>query len=225
MLIHDRFVFIHLQKTGGSFLADALKRSFPPGSLVRGAPGTLHPGWDDIPAEARGRPVLVYVRNPWDWYVSWYHFVLRRRPDNLIFDGLLGGGANDFATTVRNACGGISAEDDPRVAELLGKGLPLVDLMAEGHDFYTARFLEFVGAGLDSDLLNVARYESLADDAERFLERVGVALSDETRAALRSGERINAGERGAYRDYYDDELRDLVGDACSLFVRRFGYRF
>jgi hypothetical protein len=28
----------------------------------------------DIPAEASDLPVVGIVRNPWDWYVSWYAF-------------------------------------------------------------------------------------------------------------------------------------------------------
>ena len=33
------------------------------------------PAARDIPPEFRDLPVLGFVRNPWDWYVSWYHYI------------------------------------------------------------------------------------------------------------------------------------------------------
>ena len=42
---------------------------------------------------------------------------------------------------------------------------------------------------------------------------------------IRAGAPVNASDHGPYRDYYDDELRDLVGKACRPLIERFGYRF
>lgn len=208
MLIHDRFIFLHLQKTGGTYLAKALREELPKGSLRSGAPGTLHPGWDDIPPEARDRPVLFYVRNPWDWYVSYYHHLLDRQPDNGLFQIALAGGRNDFGTALR-----------------LGLR-ELRDFSPKSTDPYTARFLEFAGSGLDSERLTIGRFESIFDDLERFLQGAGVELSAESAARIRAGKPVNASStRGNYRDYYDDELRDLVGESSRMLIERFGYRY
>ncbi len=215
MLIHDRFIFIHLQKTAGTFLANSLRREMPAGSLVRGLPEKLHPGWDDIPDEARDRPVLMYVRNPWDWYVSWYHFVRSRQPGNAAFRVLFGNGKNDFATAVRNACTGMVEPGEPEVVRFIGRG----------DDFYTTRFRNFCGAGLSSDLLTVGRYESLVDDLEQFLVKVGAPLSTAAITRIRAGKPLKATEHRPYREYYDRELRDLVDRSCRMFIERFNYRF
>ena len=226
MLIHDRFVFLHLQKTAGTFIAKALQRELPKRSLRSGAPGKLHPGWDDIPSDAMDRPVLLYVRNPWDWYVSWYHFVMATRPDNLVFRLLFAEGGNDFPTTVRNACEGIPIDGDPALEELISRGgNRQMELQLQGYDFYTARFLEFVGEGLDSDRLTIGRYESLFDDLECFLGRVGVSLTDAAKTRLRTGAPLNNTPHKPYRHYYDAELRDVVGSCCRRLIDRFGYSF
>jgi hypothetical protein len=215
MLIHDRFVFIHLQKTAGTFLADALRRELPAGSLVRGAKGILHPGWDEIPDEARDRPVLAYVRNPWDWYVSWYHYVMSQAPGSAVYRILFGNGRNDFGTSIRNACAGLVEPGRPERVRFAGRG----------DDFYTTRFRDFCGAGIDSELLTVGRFESLVDDLERFLDRVGVSLSAEAIARIRTGKPLKVTAHQPYREYYDDDLRDLVGDSCRTLVERFDYAF
>lgn len=197
MLIHERFVFIHMPKTAGVFLASALRRELPRESL-ESPDARPHAGWDEIPEHVRDRPALGYVRNPWDWYVSWYHFLRDGGAENPAFRRFSADGANDFATTVRNAC---------------RDGL------------YMNRFLRLFGGGLDSERLTVGRFEALLDDLEAFLERVDVDLSAGGMARIRRGERLNFSRHRPYREYYDDGLRDLVGDSCRALIDRFGYRF
>jgi hypothetical protein len=211
MLIHERYVFIHLPKTGGTFLASALRREMPPGSLVRGAPGKKHPGWDDIPQEARNRPVLVYVRNPWDWYVSWYHaaVVPRRPPGEPATTGV-----NDFDTVIRAACSGLIG---PSRLQPLPPG--------EREDFYTTRIRRFCSDGLSSDRLTFGRFESLVDDLDNFLSAAGAPLDDAAIARIRGAEPLNTTNHRHYRDYYSDDLRDLVRECCRMPIERFGYHF
>jgi hypothetical protein len=214
MLITEHFVYIHTPKTAGSTVSRVLRSNLET-TTGRRADGRPHPGWDQIPADARDRPVLAFVRNPWDWYVSWYLFTLRLAPDEEIFRTTFAGGENDFATTVRNACTGVVDHHNPRVQALVRSGF----------DFYTARFWELLGPGLDSSRLTVGRFESLEADLEAFLRRTGTPKAEEIAAGLREGPRLKESVRRHYAEYYDDDLRDLVGDRCRLFTDRFGYRF
>jgi hypothetical protein len=213
---------------------------------------TPHRGWSSIPEEAAGRPVLAFVRNPWDWYVSWYSFVVNGFDSQrswrgpllpFFFTGEFSANANsgerdtntstpdDFPTTIRRACGGMT---DERLAALerigqngglRGPRSEILEPLREGHDFYTARLMATFGDGLKSDLLTIGCLESLAGDLESFLRRAGVKLSAGAAARIRSTERVGAGRRGPYRDYYDDELRDLVGSSCERLIEQFDYRF
>jgi hypothetical protein len=91
MLINNRFVFIHHPKTGGHFVRQVLHhaaqqeiREFPLGRLRRASilprrfrcekANDYHGTCRDIPAEHRHKPILSAVRNPFDYYVSQYHF-------------------------------------------------------------------------------------------------------------------------------------------------------
>ena len=82
MIVTDRFVFIHLHKTGGQSINDAIASCIP-GSRMVG----YHFPCADIPAEASDLPVVGIVRNPWDWYVSWYAF--NNGPRMRSADGML----------------------------------------------------------------------------------------------------------------------------------------
>lgn len=183
----------------------------PRGSLTRGAPGKPHPGWDDIPRQARGRPVLVYVRNPWDWYVSWYHAVLNSDPSPLATGAV---GPTDFSSVLRKVCsGGVDPDGHPPPAT------------GRGDDFYTTRFRRFCGEGLQSDELTFGRFERLLEDLDCFLKAAGAPLSERSMARIRTAEPLNPTQRRPYREYYDGELRDLVADSCRMLIARFGYRF
>lgn len=225
MLIHERFIFLHFQKTAGTYVADALMRELPAGSLTRGAPHKLHPGWRDIPPEATDKPALMFIRNPWDWYASWYHFVRAREPDNVIFRRLFANGGADFATVVSAACHRPDATGDPELARLAATGDPLSRHFAAGHDFYTASFLAFTADGLDSDRLTIGRFESLVDDLHGFLRRVGISLDDAAMERLRSGDPLKVTPHPPYRELYDAALCDLVGSSCRAMVDSFGYAF
>lgn len=102
MVLTDRFVYIHMPKTGGTFVTESLlrlhdaagdpraaggfvrsllnsiaSRSGPYGRAVDVEPkhGTCH----QIPRRHRHKQILSSVRNPYDWYVSQYEFTWWKR--------------------------------------------------------------------------------------------------------------------------------------------------
>jgi hypothetical protein len=103
MVIADEFIYIHMPKTGGTFVTVVLTRihESPPsrwarvrravaallpstgvsmlsyGPLLNVEPkhGTCH----DVPTPYQHRPFLSTVRSPYDWYVSQYEFAWWKR--------------------------------------------------------------------------------------------------------------------------------------------------
>jgi len=86
MYVTPRFVFLHLPKTGGTFVERALQR-LEPGrgrTLANRVARKLglcvtvelpqHGTYRDTPVAVRGRPMLTVLRNPLDQYVSEFHF-------------------------------------------------------------------------------------------------------------------------------------------------------
>ena len=67
MIVTDQFVFVHLHKSGGSFVNKVIMELFPNNQTI-----SYHYPMRLIPDEYRHLPVLGTVRNPWSFYVSYY---------------------------------------------------------------------------------------------------------------------------------------------------------
>lgn len=90
MILSDKFTFIHQPKTGGTFVREALweikqaeqtrlRRTLRRLGLVGSSndyteTDDYHGTCRDIPAAHAHKPILSIVRNPFDYYVSFYHF-------------------------------------------------------------------------------------------------------------------------------------------------------
>ena len=80
MIASGRFVFLHLHKSGGSFVTECLLRFFPDARrLGYHLPASL------LPPDLRALPLLGFVRSPWSYYVSWYAFQSQRPRPNALF--------------------------------------------------------------------------------------------------------------------------------------------
>ena len=66
MLITDKFVFIHLFRTGGTSINNSFK-----GKMVG-----YHRPRSLIPKEYTSLPIVGNIRNPFDWYVDIYYHAL-----------------------------------------------------------------------------------------------------------------------------------------------------
>jgi hypothetical protein len=184
-----------------------------------------HTPYDGLPAEWQSLPAFCVIRNPWDWYVSWFHYQLnrgpRRRPPasgsdpwgkHAVWEGALRSGDADFKEAVTRACTG--AFDHPLSSVMREQGL----------DFYSARVQEIAGAAFDRPNFTVLRFERLRKQLVRYL-RMHADPSPALVKAIRKGPRERASDHRPYADYYDRELRDLVGERTAWLCERFGYRF
>jgi hypothetical protein len=98
MVITERFVYIHLPKTGGTFVEAALQRLFGDSAallvdtatergraLIAGA-RDQHQTVSEIPTQYRDRPIAFTVRNPFDHHVSLFEFGWWRTHPRDTFD-------------------------------------------------------------------------------------------------------------------------------------------
>ena len=229
MIATDRFVFLHLHKSGGSFVNEFLLRFVPSARAVG-----YHLPRALLPAQYRELPALGFVRNPWSYYVSWYTFQTRLPMPNALFRILSDEGRLDFSATVRNMLelGSGSARLDALIDALPaaygnhGLNLPkfaLAPIRDSRLGFYSFLYQYLYG---DPDpRLSIERAEQLRVALVDSLQRLGVPLSDAMRDFISKTPPRNASVHGRYIDYYSDELRDLVAERDRPIIDRHGYRF
>ncbi len=229
MIATKRFVFLHLHKSGGTFVNEALLR-FVPGARQIG----YHLPRRLIPAELADLPVLGFVRNPWSYYVSWYSFQRAQPRPNPLFAILSDGGRLVFEATIARmlSLGEQDALLDQIVAALPrdygNRGLNLPGPAAEairgtGLGFYSFLYRYMYGGGTSA--LHIGRMESLRPDLLALLAEVGEEVSEDVRRhILQTGER-NTSRHDPYPDYYGEALRDEVAARDAEVILAHGYEF
>jgi hypothetical protein len=231
MIATERFVFIHLHKSGGSFVNECLLRFFADARQLG-----YHLPLSRLPTELRALPVLGFVRSPWSYYVSWYAFQSQRSQPNALFRCVSDDGTLDFSASVRNL---VTLSDDPvrldRLLALLpdrygaqgfGLNLPnfaLAPIRGSGLGFYSFLFrYMYTTPGAPPA---IGRCENLRADFSAFLERVGAPLDAPLRDFIDSASPRNVSQHGDWRGYYDRALAELVAQRDASVIELFGYRF
>lgn len=229
MIVTDRFVFLHLHKSGGSFVNEALLRFVPTArSIGYHLPRLL------IPAESQHLPVLGFVRNPWSYYVSWYNFQSQRPAPNTLFRILSEKGQLNFPGTIRNMLQlgsgspylGAVIESLPASYGNSGLNLPkfaLAGIKNSQLGFYSFLY-QYIYGELDRNL-TVQRAENLRINLLEYLHSVGHRVTAAANDFVMDTHARNTSEHGPYASYYDDELRELVAERDKLIISRHGYHF
>ena len=221
MLFSNRFgfLYIHIAKTGGTSIKTALKRlrrrdphaipklmAYNLSGLTKHRIAAKPPrhtravtAKDLVPREDFERMFkFAVVRNPWDLQVSAFHHVNNERPDLAKKKGL-----EEFGAFL---CWNLDRKKP------LDYPSRFVDPLSERYldslcDMDGTPLLDFVGA-----------FERLEDDWGHVRERLG--LPDIPLPKKRVSKRAND-----HREYYDDELAELVASHYEREIEAFGYSF
>ena len=224
MIITERFVFIHMHKTGGQTLNDVILDCIRDRQVVG-----YHFPRSKVPAEFLDLPVVGMVRNPWSWYVSWYFFNRRPKINNPLFTIVSDEGREGFTTTVRNLVNlGADTEQSCQQRDTLvnilpdtldfnrGVGLTKDDIRGfrdNSVGYYSWLFDRMVGIDHDDHTL-IGRFENLQHDFLKIVEQLGVAETDALAKALNQCERKNSSRHSHYSHYYDDFVGPPLANAC-----------
>lgn len=230
MIVTDKFVFVHLPRSGGTFVSELIRRFFPSAQEIGyHLPRTL------LPQDYSHLPVLGAVRNPWDFYVSWYHHVWPRDAATTLVSWITENGKLDFLGSTRNALNlGVDNERLDVLIEMLPdqvdyrrRNIPNITKEAmrkvRGTEvgYYTFRFTHLFG---NADEVFVCRLETLREDLLVFFEGIGAA-TDELRDYVLGSDKKNIADHLHYSTYYTQELAELVSVRDRQLVERFGYVF
>lgn len=228
MIASPRFVFLHLHKSGGTFVNECLLRFVPQARQLG-----YHLPRSAIPAEFAALPVLGVVRNPWSYYVSWYAFQAARPQPNALFRVLSDDGRAGLAGTIRNA---LELSSDATLLERVVAALPanytgrglnlpgfaLAPIAGSGLGLYAYLYRYLFGADGPT---HAAHMERLRDELPTLLEAVGEPVSDALHRHLATATASNVSTHGPYADYYEPALRELVAERDAPVIQRYGYRF
>jgi hypothetical protein len=227
MIATERFVFLHLHKSGGSFVNACLMRHVP-GARQLG----YHLPRHLIPAPLERLPVLGLVRNPWSYYVSWHAFQSARPQPNPLYRVLSDDGQLGFEGTIRNMLQ--LGEDAARLERLIdalpaeytnhGLNLPgfaLRPMRASGVGFYTFLYRHLYG---DGPVL-LGRMETLRTDLLSLLAQTGQPVSEAMRADILREAPVNASHHAHYATYYSEALQREVAERDAEVIAHHGYRF
>ena len=228
MIVTQRFVFLHLHKSGGSFVNECLLRFVPHArNIGYHLPRLL------IPADVSHLPVLGFVRSPWSYYVSWYEFQASRPAPNAMFNILSDNGRLGFEATVRKMLE--LGSRSPHLAALVaamptyygrsGLNLPafaLARIRDSGIGFYSFLYEYLYG---DTSTVTIERAEDLRIRLLEYLQSVGQRVSNAMNDFVRDATVRNTSEHGPYMDYYSNDLRELVAEKDRGIIARHGYQF
>ena len=235
MITTDKFVFVHMHKTGGQSLTHILDSSMP---------GIRHVGYHYpyhmMPADSAGLPVVGMVRNPWDWYLSWYAFNTRPEVGNPLFFIISDGFQADYRQTIRNLVNLPADTDESRYYRNA-----LIDILPDTLDgnagvgltrdcirsmdnpdigYYSWQFQRMHG-DLDNPLLHIGRFENLQEEFITIMRELEVEQADDIESRFDKTPRLNSSRHSHYSRYIDNELRDLITERESGLIERYGYRF
>jgi hypothetical protein len=188
VLVTPDFVLVHVPKTGGTFLNGLVKQH------CQVLYEHMHAPYREIPAQHADLPALAFVRNPFEWYVSWYEHMQRHGPES-----------KDEWEWVRFELASASFQ----------RFLHLAFDLPHGLDYYSALFRDLTSG------CQIGRFESLRDDFVGFLAAHEIQ-ADTLVEAVRSAPAVNVGQHKPLWDYYSDEDAHRVAE--SWVARSYGYR-
>ena len=234
MICTPKFSFIHLHKTGGQSINELLLTQIPEAKEIGYHLPVAH-----LPSEARSLPVIGVIRNPWDWYVSWYAFNNLRGVKNPLFNIVSRGKQASFKETIENLLRYPEINAQNEIFKNSHRALLPENFENDGGAGFTKDCVNFFKSneigyyslliermfGEGSDNLRLLRFERLATDFRNVMSELQVPEAGNILAALNQQPRKNSSARGHYAHYYDDELRDLVAEKEFSIVQRFEYAF
>lgn len=230
MIVTDKFAFVHLPRSGGTFVSALIRKFFPSAREIG-----YHLPRSLLPAEYSHLPILGAIRNPWEFYVSWYYHVWPRDAATPLISWMTENGTVGFEGTIRNALNlgsnnerlDVLIEMLPDQVDYQKKNIPNITkeamrrIRGTGIGYYTFRFNHLFG---DEKGVFFCRVETLREDLIRFFEQIRV-LTDELREHILYSEKINSAEHLHYSSYYSSELAELVSLRDRSLIEKFGYTF
>ncbi len=215
-----KFIFVHIQKTGGLTVEDILERQVPDLQKVIGRHALAQHGIDTIP-EWNDYFKFAFVRNPWDRLVSWYSMI-KNAGDLTLWEALTNANKRrDYLS--------VHVPGRHKFWQYILKNSKSFDefLLNCAEPFEVKPGLTFSIYRNQMDYLSdqngklavdyVGRFENFVPDLTTALEKIGVSAG--------AIPHKNPSKHKHYSAYYSPQMRDLVAEKYARDLAAFDYRF
>jgi hypothetical protein len=199
MIITENLLFVHLQKCAGSFIEKYLLENYTAKSLW-----PKHRGISSVVSKIQNRTVFGAVRNPYDWYTSWYF--ANKQADSTLFPEIFSADIQSFEDFILS----LDSLEFNIQHDLRGD-------MIRKHDIgiYTYRYLksfcidniEYAIEYPDGSLLldTVLHVENINEDLADLL-----GLNGKQRTELIDMEPYHSSTHKPWEELYTDEMKSVV---------------
>ena len=238
MIVTKHFVYIHTSRTAGTFLNKLIMEHVPGARMLQ-----YHGHMRDLPEKFSDLPIIGFVRNPWDWYVS-MNFDYRRK-QQYVYQIISRGGALGFAETVSRFLNlGDNSDSSKRLLEKLVSAAPRIintrnpgrnhlpglrsDHFANysGNQGYYSWLFQLMYESENTHRVHIGRFENLREETLRLFEETGTPITKRITAYLNEAEPLNSTQRPkSFVGGYPPKLEQLVTDREKYLIDKFGYEF
>jgi len=224
MIVFKKYIYLHLQKTAGTFITNFLINHKNAVKVHMRHSSYKHIG------SPKGKIIWGGIRNPWDWYVSWY--ASNTTSVGTTFPGIFSEGM-DFKEFMKKIFFGIKSGKH-------GRDLYFDKISKANVGVYTYRYIDRFGKDINTLPLsksyflknhdniimvphrNIYRFENLSEDIKRIMAN---ELTVEDIQKLDSLAKVNTSRHKDYKEYYDDEMIEWVKEKDQLIIEKFSYKF
>ncbi len=228
MMVANKFVFLHLHKSGGTFVNQMIASCIPYARQVG-----YHFPYKELPRSFARLPVVGTVRNPWDYYVSWYHFQLQMDHPHPLFMCVSKGNTLDFEQTILNLVS--ISKDDELFNDFQQKlpdnyqrnGINLTKECFEPHRASEFGFYSFLYNRLYQGASEpiIIKMEQLRDGLTNLVEQLQLQPHARINAFLQDAPKINTSKHQKYQSYYSNKLKECIASADGELIEQHSYMF
>ena len=228
MIVSNKFVFLHLHKSGGTFVNQMMTSCIPYARQIG-----YHFPYSELPKSFSRLPVVGTVRNPWDYYVSWYHFQSQMKQPNALFMCVSKNNSLNFEETILNL---LSISENEQLftefqqqlpTQFISNGINITQKCLEPHKNSGSGFYSFLYSRLYHGTSKpiIIKMEQLRDGLNVLVEQLQLQPLARLQAFLRDAPNMNTSAHKHYQSYYSIKLKQRIASADAAVIDQHCYMF
>lgn len=209
MICCSRFVWVHLPKTGGTWVRETISKHAAPAWNIQ----VLYPGHHSIRSvedQYRDVPAFGFIRNPWEWYVSWHAF---------------------WGTHFRYGTGAFAQRkelwnDQVKLrAQIAQMNFAEAIEAAQEHEIGLNHHYRRLCLRADGTPIQMGRFEDLRRELLRLLRETCGVVPPKLKVAILTKPAEMKSEHRSWQMYYQDRTIARVAELEREIIDRYGFSF